>query len=470
MKKVCLLVWILQIALGNILGQSIAERLKTAVALLEKDKQLRHGIIGFYVADAKTGKAVFEKNAQVGLAPASTQKILTSATAFELLGKQFRFKTILGYNGTIENGTLKGNLFITGSADPTLGSWRFDATKEDKILQSIVRVLKENKIQDIDGSIYIDEPGFYIQPIPEGWIWQDIGNYYGAGSWGFNWRENQYDLVLRPGKKIGDTTTIISSKNKLTDVNLINTITTANRGTGDNGYIYLAPYSTFGFTTGTIPLGDNLTISGSMPNPPMQFAAELEKALTKEDVSVTGGFRYSIQKFSGSQDWQKQEFAIDSILSPEFDQINYWFLRKSINLYGEALIKTFAYRDSGIGSTDKGIGIVKQFWKQRHIEPAAINIIDGSGLSPQNRVTPYALVKVLQFAKTRPWFPSFYEALPVFNEMKIKSGSIGGARSFAGYHKSTAGKEYVFAIIVNNYDGSSAEVVNKIYKVLNILK
>ena len=97
-------------------------------------------------------------------------------------------------------------------------------------------------------------------------------------------------------------------------------------------------------------------------------------------------------------------------------------------------------------------------------------MIDGSGLSPQNRITSHALVKVLQFAKSREWYRSFYQALPTFNGMKLKSGSMGGARSFAGYHTSTAGKEYIVAIIVNNYDGSSGEIVKKMYKVLDVLK
>ena len=96
--------------------------------------------------------------------------------------------------------------------------------------------------------------------------------------------------------------------------------------------------------------------------------------------------------------------------------------------------------------------------------------MDGSGLSPQNRVTAGAEVKVLQYAKTRPWFASFYNALPLYNDMKMKSGSIGGARAFAGYHTSKSGMEYVFSIIVNNYDGSSAEMVKKLYKILDELK
>jgi D-alanyl-D-alanine carboxypeptidase/D-alanyl-D-alanine-endopeptidase (penicillin-binding protein 4) len=54
--------------------------------------------------------------------------------------------------------------------------------------------------------------------------------------------------------------------------------------------------------------------------------------------------------------------------------------------------------------------------------------------------------------------------------MKMKSGSIGGARAYAGYHKATSGKEYSFSIIVNNFDGSSAEIVRKMYKLLDVLK
>jgi D-alanyl-D-alanine carboxypeptidase/D-alanyl-D-alanine-endopeptidase (penicillin-binding protein 4) len=54
--------------------------------------------------------------------------------------------------------------------------------------------------------------------------------------------------------------------------------------------------------------------------------------------------------------------------------------------------------------------------------------------------------------------------------MKMKSGSIGGARAFAGYHNAKDGKQYVFSIIVNNYEGSSGEVVKKMYTVLDVLK
>jgi serine-type D-Ala-D-Ala carboxypeptidase/endopeptidase (penicillin-binding protein 4) len=73
-------------------AQTINQKLKKAFQQFESDDQLKHGISSLYVIDAKTGKVVFDKNSQVGLVPASTQKIITSVTAFELLGKDYRYK------------------------------------------------------------------------------------------------------------------------------------------------------------------------------------------------------------------------------------------------------------------------------------------------------------------------------------------------------------------------------------------
>jgi D-alanyl-D-alanine carboxypeptidase/D-alanyl-D-alanine-endopeptidase (penicillin-binding protein 4) len=96
--------------------------------------------------------------------------------------------------------------------------------------------------------------------------------------------------------------------------------------------------------------------------------------------------------------------------------------------------------------------------------------MDGSGLSPQNRVTTNALVTVLQFAKDKSWYNSFYNALPIYNSMHMKSGTIGGAKAYAGYHTSKAGVQYTFAIIINNYDSEAGSIVPKMFKVLDELK
>jgi serine-type D-Ala-D-Ala carboxypeptidase/endopeptidase (penicillin-binding protein 4) len=449
-------------------AQSVSEKLTKAIQQLEKDSTLKHASLSLSVVESKTNKVVIDYNSQLGLAPASCQKIITSVTAFELLGKDYQYKTELGYDGAITNGVLRGNLYLVGSGDPTLGSWRYSATKDSVIVKEWLGAIIKAGIKSIDGNVFLDGRKFSYQPLPGGWIWDDIGNYYGAGNWGLNWHENQYDLVLQPGDNEGDEVTILKTNPALQKAFLKPNITTGKKGSGDNGYIYLPPYSNAGFVEGTVPAGEKtFTISGAFSNPVWQIQQVLEEALSKENISFK-----SMLDLSTIDDnvTRKPSTVIATHKSPTIDSINYWFMKKSINLYGEALLKTIAYKKFGVGSTDKGVEIVRKFWQERGIDKGAIKVIDGSGLSPQNRITTSVLVNVLQYAKDKIWFPSFYDALPIYNGMKLKSGTIGGSKSFAGYHTSKAGIDYTVVIIVNNFDGSASAVVKKLFAVLDELK
>jgi D-alanyl-D-alanine carboxypeptidase/D-alanyl-D-alanine-endopeptidase (penicillin-binding protein 4) len=456
---------------GGLFAQTISTKLKSAFQQFESDSQLAHAISSLYVIDSKSGGVIFDKNSQVGLAPASTQKVITSVTAFELLGKDYRYKTELSYNGNIEKGVLNGNLFIIASGDPTLGSWRWGSTKPDSVLGKFILALKKKKISRINGKLFIDAPKFSVQTTPDGWIWQDIGNYYGAGIWGINWRENQYDLILKAGNKVGEETEIVETIPELLLPVLINQVKTAEKGTGDNAYIYMPPYSVSGFTDGTIPLGEKrFTISGATPNPPEQFASEFKKEFDKNNIKIANGIKFFFEKPVNKQKWQSPTGIMFTQFSPPLDSIIYWLNKKSINLYGEALVKTLAYEKQAYARTDSGVAIVKNFWQQNGLDETELNIIDGSGLSPQNRVTTHAQVEILKYAKNRPWFLSFYNSLPEYNGMIMKSGTISDVKSFCGYHTSMDGVEYIFSFLVNNYNGSASLLVQKMYKVLDLLK
>lgn len=439
MRKICCFICL---AASLNLHAQVDVKLADAMQVFVRDTQMRHAIVGLAVLDAKSGKMVYGYNEQVGLAPASTQKIITSSAAFELLGKDYRYETKLGYDDR--------NLYIFGSGDPALGSWRYSTTKDSVVLKKWVDEVVKKNIKRISGSVVVVEQP--AQAIPDGWIWQDIGNYYGAGAHQLNWHENQYDLVLSSGNNVGDDVTVVNSR-----INFLNQLKTAAKGTGDNAYIYL-PEGPGGkmLLTGTIPAGEKaFTISGAITNPASELASAVTSALRKRNIPAGDVQAPYVQL--------PKPFYIH--YSPPLDSINFWFMRRSINLYGEALLKTM-----GKGSTDTGTRIVRDFWAANGIDKAAINIIDGSGLSPQNRVTPDALAHILYYAQGRPWFMSFYESLPTFNGMKLKSGSIGGARSFAGYHTSAQGTAYIVSIIVNNYAGASGEIVKKMFRVLDVLK
>lgn len=452
------------ICTANLSAQTVKERLESAVRNLQEDVQMKHALLGMVVIDASTGEKLISLNAEIGMAPASCQKIITSVTALALLGPEYVYRTQLGYTGKIEKGVLNGNLVLNGSGDPSLGSWRFAATREETVLSDWLSGIRKAGIKKINGSLVGFTGNWEGQTIPGGWIWDDIGNYYGAGTAALNWRENQYDVKLMSGEVIGGRVSIVKTEPRLFGINLSSQLSAASMGTGDNAYIYLAPGSEKGIIRGTIPVKEKaFTISGSFPDPPFQLLATLDNRLKREKINVTS--------FSVSADKMPVDAKI--ILehsSPPFDSLNYWFMRKSINLYGESIVKTIAFEKSGEGSTEKGLKIIREFWKDKGLEPSALHIVDGSGLSPQNRITPNSLVAVLDYAKNKPWFSLFYEALPLNNQMKLKSGTIGGAKSYAGYHTSKDGKNYIVAIIVNNYDGSSGVLVNKLFRVLDVLK
>lgn len=478
-------------------AQSVSQQLQKAFQQFEKDNQLKHAISSLYVIDAKTGQVVFDKNSQIGLAPASTQKIITSVTAFELLGKEYRYKTELGYDGIVKNDSLFGNIYFTGFCDPTLGSWRYNSSKDEIVINNFSSALRKKSIKNLIGGLYINERQFGGQTIPDGWIWQDIGNYYGAGAGGFNWRENQYDILLKSGSKEGSTVKILNSKLRRTLEGITyNELRVGKPGSGDNAYIYFSPRSTAKYLKGTIPPNeDSFKISGSLYSPTWLFYQEFlsKSSINIKYIEFESGDNFRSYQVNGQREVKIEHdsmilgaVAVEDIIkfepfkdpitqlythySPSLDSIIYWFNKKSINLYGEALIKTFAYEKQGFGSTDSGLAIVKKFWKGKGLDEDELNIYDGSGLSPLNRVTTHAQVEILKYAKTKDWFPYFLKSLPDYNGMNMKSGTISDVKGFCGYHTAKDGKEYIFSFLVNNYSGKTSGVVGKMYKVLDELK
>lgn len=448
---------------NTIQAQDPAATIKKAFAKLETDEQMKYGIAAFHVVEKASGKTVFEHNSHIGLAPASSQKVITAAAALELLGSDFRFTTKFGYTSPVQNGVLKGKLIIEGSGDPTLGSIRYPKTRPEYLESVLKKALKQAGIQSVSGGLTGYFPGYETTTIPNGWIWEDIGNYYGAGHSGLNWNENQYDLWLKPGKAAGQGVSVIRTIPSLNGQSFINELTTGKAGSGDNAFIYFTPGKSQLSIRGSVPCCvDSFRISGAVTDP-VEFTLQQIKLLT--------GAEGSIEKITSAQKFSTSGLnSIYTHYSPGLDSIVYWFLQKSVNLYGEALVHTLAQQIKGNANYDTGISLIQDFWSSKGIDKKAMNIMDGSGLSPQNRVTAEALVNVMLFASRRPWYNAFYAALPVYNGIKMKSGTIGGAKTYTGYIKSKNGKEYVFAIMANNFSGSSSSINKKLFEVLDSLK
>jgi D-alanyl-D-alanine carboxypeptidase/D-alanyl-D-alanine-endopeptidase (penicillin-binding protein 4) len=147
-------------------AQNISQKLTAAFSAFEKDPQLKSAIASICVLDAVTGNEIFEKNSRIGLAPASTQKIITAATAYDLLGRDFRFETKFGYYGTLNDGKLDGGLYFKPSGDPTLGSWRWVSTSEDAVMNRFLKALQKTGIRSFSTS-FTGQRGWEAENIPE---------------------------------------------------------------------------------------------------------------------------------------------------------------------------------------------------------------------------------------------------------------------------------------------------------------
>jgi D-alanyl-D-alanine carboxypeptidase/D-alanyl-D-alanine-endopeptidase (penicillin-binding protein 4) len=442
--------------------QTTAARLAAAFKAFGQDPQLRNAIAGLYVLDAKTGRVVHNSNGQVGLAPASTQKVITSISAYELLGKNFRYETRFAYRQDRQQATL----LIMPAGDPTLGSWRWGSTREEVVWQGLTQAIRRAGLQSFQ-AVYVDNQGWEAETVPGGWIWQDIGNYYGAGPAKLNWRENQFDVFLKSGRQLGDPVQVLATMPRMNGYQLQSELTSAAAGTGDKAYIYFPMTGATGIIRGTIPVNESrFKISGAMPHAAGQFVTTLADTLTARGIKTP--------KTAGAQNpeniFRPPYSLLHTVASPPLDSIVYWFNRKSVNLYGEALIKTIAFQKNGIAATDTGTDLIRAYWQQKGIPGSELNLVDGSGLSPLNRVTPQAQVALLQHAQKQAWFKGFYASLPVYNRMKMKSGTIRGVKGYCGYHRAKDGQEYIFSFLVNNYSGSSATLVQKMYRVLDVLK
>ena len=317
MRKIVVAIscWLLA---GTAAGQTISQQLQKAYGQFENDSQLKHAISSLYVIDAKTGQVVFDKNSRVGLAPASTQKIFTAASAFALLGKEYRYKTEFGMSENED----KYSLWIKPSGDPTLGSWRWEQTKGKNTLDRIITALKKTG-RKINWPILVYAGGWNAESTPDGWIWQDIGNYYGAGPGVLNWRENQYDLFLKSTGKAGDPVTIVSTDPVLHNYALSSLATAGKKGTGDNAYVYFDLSATNqAVVRGTIPVDeDHFVISGAMAAPQHEFLETLIDSL-KKDV----GEPQFLSTITFTEPVKKNEAEIiHTEFSPSLDSIIYCF-------------------------------------------------------------------------------------------------------------------------------------------------
>jgi D-alanyl-D-alanine carboxypeptidase/D-alanyl-D-alanine-endopeptidase (penicillin-binding protein 4) len=249
-------------------------------------------------------------------------------------------------------------------------------------------------------------------------------------------------------------------------------VTTSNDGSGDNTYSYLPLNAKTIYMRGTFGMElMKKSITASVPDPAFDAAYRLADTLKRLGIDVTSGAE-SLQAAGEKKIALQQgpDQLLTTYYSPKLSQIIYWLNQKSVNLYAEELLKMIALASGKKVSTVNGVTALQDFWKARGIDPHSLNMHDGSGLSPEDRVTTSTLAHILLAARKEAWFPDFYASLPLYNGMKMKSGSINRVLCYAGFHTTPSGREVCFSIMVNNYNGKGSGIKQKMFETLDVLK
>lgn len=465
---------------------SAQNALQKAMDQLAKDPVLRAKGFSMTVLDVESGKVIASHQKDRALIPASSLKVLTTACALSKLGDDFQFKTELQYDGEIDAaGVLNGNIYIKGYGDPTLGSDHYDkAMPMDDLMEQFVQQIKAKGIKRVKGKIIGDASFFETQVDGRTWLWEDLGNYYGAGAWGLSIHDNRYFLTFKRSARQGAQPEIKKVEPAIPNLLHINEVIQGPRNSGDNAYIFGSPYNYTRFVRGSIPLGSSdFKIKGAIPDPPFFAAYYLMKQLEKQGVPTAKEASSLFQLKQEQKHVEQPRQILYTHRSPKLKDIVEITNRKSVNLYCEAMLRYLGHHAKGKGSAEAGLNVIYTFLKEKQINTQGFFVEDGSGLSPFNTVSSFQMASLMrQIARDEKLYRSFLPSLPVAaksgslaymfkntkasGRIKAKSGGMKRVRSYTGYVETVSGKLLAFSIICNHFTCESGVMRRKMEPVM----
>ncbi|WP_063735157.1 D-alanyl-D-alanine carboxypeptidase/D-alanyl-D-alanine-endopeptidase [Streptomyces sp. RTd22] len=430
-----------------------------AVDRILADPLLKGGAAGVVVADADSGAVLYRHRADDRLMPASNTKLFTSAAAMGLLGPDHTFRTDVLGEGTRHGRTLRGDLYLRGTGDPTLLAEDYDRLAKDVADAGITRVT---------GRLIADDTRFDAQRAGRSWAADDESSYYAAGISALTVApDTDYDagsviVEVAPGTAAGERPKVTVTP-KTRYVRIDNRATTGSGGglTVERGH-------------GT----NTITVSGAVAagaptakewvsvwEPTGYAAAVFADALKRHGVQVAGATRLGEGTPADARTFAShQSMPLKKLLIP--------FMKLSNNIHAEVLTKAIGYETAGRGTWSAGLAAIADWLKKQGVDTGAVRQVDGSGLSRMDNIAAGQFTELLLAVRQQPWYAEWYASLPVAcapdrfvggtlrsrmcgtpaaGNARGKTGSLTGASGLSGYVTDADGRELVYSIVLNNY-------------------
>jgi len=485
-------------------AQPLSERIER---LFAQSPVTRTAFWGIQVTELSTGKTLYQLNANRFFVPASNTKLFSTSLALTRLGPDFAFQTrVLAAAAPDANGRIAGDLRLVGGGDPNLSARAIPyragpgvvgpgvtgpgvtGTNMGDPLAAIAALADQvaaRGIQRIDGDIVGDDSWYVWEPFGNGWSIDDPTYDYGAPISALTVNDNTFTLSVHPGAQDGDPAAIELSP-AVEYYSIDNRVRTV-AASGDQHAERRIHYSrAAGSMTlklwGAIALGgrgEDLTLG--IDDPALYAAIAFRQALEERGITVAGGastihlypneLADLKQGAPGPPDTDIELAARTS--APLLEDLRIT-AKVSQNLHAELDLRAVGRARRNLGSVEAGLDELKAFLTEAGVDPSGYSINDGSGLARLNLVSPATVVKLLGYMYASPARDNFLSILPVGGQdgtlaarfsdpsfagrIHAKTGSLAHVSALSGYAQRRRGDWIAFSILVNNFNGPTAEV------------
>jgi D-alanyl-D-alanine carboxypeptidase/D-alanyl-D-alanine-endopeptidase (penicillin-binding protein 4) len=441
-------------------------QLNAEIEAIINTPQFQRSRWGIFIEPLASSTPLYSLDADHYFIAASTVKLITTAVALHELGADFQIRTsIYGDN--------QGNVLVVGRGDPSL---------TDKQLQDLAQQLKDQRITQIN-HLYADNSYFSGVAIDPSWEWEDIQAGYGAPINSLILNQNSLDLILAPqgvGQPLKVTWVRPQQGRGWQIENQSVTVAKNQPEFVEIGRDLTQPLLRVG---GQLRVGSKPeSVYAAVVNPAENFVQGLQNHLTEVGIQVS---QISIVQSASTVGFQELAWVESPPLSELIQGVNL----ESNNVFAGALLHTLGVRQNPKDTVAGGLNQIQQTLTKWGINPDSYVLVDGSGLSRQNWVSPRVFVQTLQGIATLAEFEPYQHSLPVAGVsgtlktrflntpavgiVQAKTGTLTGVSALAGYINPPNYSPLVFSILLNQSNEStrtSRQTIDQIVLLLTRLK
>jgi len=458
------------------------DAIKTRIAQYLKRPGIRSAQWGIEILDPVDQKVVLSVNPERAFLPASVLKVITTATALEKLGPDYRFRTGVYTDGThLPDGTVAGDLILVGRGDPNLADPAGELL-EKPALQELAEKLQALGIRHVRGNVIGDDSYFEFDTQRAGWTAQDLKSVYGAPVNALSFNNNVIWVHVRPTR--AKRLVQVSLEPETAYFQIRNLGVTGGVGARRTLSARVIPGTNRLVVSGVLPAGRNYSQEVLLERPAEAVATLFKEELHRHGIQVDGSVLVR-QAGNAAPGAQRHWLLLAEHLSPPLIRALEIINKRSLNLHAEMLLRVLGAEFGGAGTNEAGLGVIRNFLEEAGMPvDGQVRLDDGCGLSRANLVTPRFQTSLLLFLSTRPYFELFLNTLAVSGTdgtlknrlvsgpskgvIHAKTGSLGGVAALSGYMTTKSGRSLIFTIFANNVRASMKRVRQTIDEICSL--